>query len=64
LIEDGAPESSTATAAATAVTAASETAPVSGSAVQIDLGAYAKACAAAKSTISSMSASEIRPEHS
>ena len=61
VIEDGASESSTPTATATAVTTSSERARVSGSAVRINVGADAEACAAAKSAISSMTATEERP---
>ena len=64
LIEDGASESSTPTATATAVATSSERASVSGSAVQINVGANAEACAAAKSAISSVTASEGRPHRS
>ena len=61
-IEDGAAQSSAATATATAVGTSSETARVSGFAVQIDVGAYSEGCAAAKSPISSVSAAYERPD--
>lgn len=62
LIEDGTSQSSTPTATATAVASSSETARESGFAVLINLGAYAEACTASKAAISSMTATDERPE--
>jgi len=64
VIEDGPSQSSTPAATATAIASSSEAARVSGFAVQINVGAYAEAGAAAKPTVSSMAATEERPGRS